>query len=165
LAFGIALDAIPDPARRRRVPVALEIAADRVAGDRHAAGISEQLQIAAQVVVEQFEPRAIAREQNLAADVRSLDRARIADELPQVDGAVDSRAGDRDEVGSACVEAAANAGVACDQRSAGKQRDVASDVGSGEHAARRHVDVAAHARVAETFVAVEILCSDSSAEC
>jgi hypothetical protein len=59
--LSIALDAIAETERARVVAATEQIAAERIAGDPDAAGIAARLQVAAQVVVQELEPRSIVR--------------------------------------------------------------------------------------------------------
>jgi hypothetical protein len=149
LPFGVAFDAIGDTKGYRPVARASQVVLDEISRDLEAARIAVGPHAAANVVVEDREVRAVARQRDVPAQLAALDRARVADQTPQADSAVDPTALDVDEIGPAAFELAADARVARDQRAALEQNHVASNVRSRELAARRDVERTAYLHVAE----------------
>jgi hypothetical protein len=142
LTFPVAVHAITDPERRRRVTGTLQILADRISGDQQATQIAGRQQISCDLVVEDLEARAIAYEQNVAANVGENDGAHVADQFLEPEIAIDSAALHVDEVGTAALDTAFDVNVARDQRSAGKQYDIAFHFGACELARGGDLDVA-----------------------
>lgn len=158
MTFGVApIDLIPEAHRRRIVARALELTAERIPRDREPARIARRPQAAVEVVVEKLQARSVLRQRSVAADPSALNRARIADELVEPHVAFDDGLVDVDEIGAARVDVAADAHVASHERAAGKQRDVALDLGTGEPAAPGDVEIAGQLDSAEIARAVEVL--------
>ena len=166
-----ALRALPDPPRTPTILVVEDEALLRVTlshflqecgfnvleavnGDE-AVQILDQGGIAIDLVLDKLQRGSIIRQPNVAAELRLLEAAAVANDLFEADGSIDAAVCDIGEIGALCREVAPNTNVARRQRSTREDSDVAMNLGARELAGHGNVEVAAHVLVADLPGAVE----------
>jgi len=148
---------IPDTDRFRIVAVALQVTCDGVSGDQDAAAVLGDLEVPTNVVVEDLQVRSIVAELGIAADLGSLNGARVPDELLDPQVASDEAVLDVDEVGALSLDVSENQRVARRQGAAFEQNHFAGDHGPREPATRGDAEVPADQADAIVAAAVHVL--------
>ena len=148
---------IADAKRFRIVFLAFQVALDRVSGDHRTAAVSGDLEIPADVVVEDLQVRLIVAELGVAADLGPLNGARVPDELLDPQVAADEAVLDVDEVGAFSLDVSENQRVARRQGAAFEQNHFAGDHRAREPATRGDAQITADQSDAIVAAAVHVL--------
>ena len=148
---------IAEAERRRIVFLASQVALDRVSGEHHAAAVSRDLKIPADVVVQDLQVGLIVAELGIAADLCALNDARVPDELLDPQVAADEAVLDVDEVGALPLDVPENQRVARRQGAAFEQNHFAGDHGAREPATRGDAKITADQPDAIVAAAVHVL--------
>jgi len=148
---------IADAERFRIVAVAFQVTCDGVSGDQSAAAVLGNLEVPADVVVEDLQARSVVAELGIAADLGLLNGARVPDELfdPQV--AADEAVLDVDEVGAFSLDVSENQRVARRQGAAFEQNHFAGDHRAREPATRGDAEIPADQPDTIVAAAVDVL--------